>query len=315
MFLPKGSIISVDAGHNCMPDRGAVGIRVEDDLTKEVVAILISKLSSKGYNVVDCTPYGQVFNSVTESLAYRVNKANSVNSAVHLCIHFNKFNGTAKGSEAWIDSAADNETKDYATQILSRLSRIGFVNRGVKVGDLYIPKYTKMPCVLVEGCFIDNVNDMNLYNANSIADAIAQGVTGEVPIIRPNIIYRANVAKIGWQGYVSEGEVSGTEGRSLAMESFIINIKSIGRIVIEGHIQNIGWQGARNDGEVIGTVGKDLRLEAVKIRLLDAPGYGISYQAHVQSLGWLPYVSNGGIAGTTGRSLRLEALRIKIINQ
>lgn len=315
MFLPKGSIISVDAGHNCTPDGGAVGIRLEDDLTKEVVGILISKLSSKGYNVVDCTPYGKVFNSVTESLAYRVNKANAVNSSVHLCIHFNKFNGTARGSEAWIDSAAGNEAGSYATQILSQLSKMGFVNRGVKVGDLYVPKYTKMPCVLVEVCFIDNQDDMNLYNANSIADAIIKGVTGETSAIRPSIIYRANIAKIGWQGYVPEGGVSGTEGRSLAMESFIINVRKIGRIVIEGHVQNIGWQGERSDGEVIGTVGKDLRLEAVKIRLFDAPGYGISYQAHVQSLGWLPYVSNGEIAGTTGRSLRLEALRIKIINQ
>lgn len=315
MYLPKGSTISVDAGHNAYPDRGAVGIRVEDDLTKEVTGLLITKFRAMGYNVVDCTPYNIVFNSVDESLKYRVDKANASNSALHLSIHFNKFNGIAKGSEAWIDSASGVDTEEYAIQIINHLTKLGFNNRGVKVGDFYVPKYTKMPCVLIECCFIDNVGDMALYNGNSVADAIVKGVTGEVASVNPNSIvrYQAHVAQIGWQGYVPGGEVAGTEGRELAMEAFVLNLEGPGRIIIQGHVQDIGWQSERISGEVIGTVGREKRLEAVKIQLLDSPSYTINYQAHVEDIGWMPYVNSGEVAGTTGKKLRLEAIRIKVI--
>ncbi|MHC1685484.1 MAG: N-acetylmuramoyl-L-alanine amidase [Clostridiaceae bacterium] len=315
MYLPKGSTISVDAGHNAYPDRGAVGIKVEDNLTKEVVAFLTTKFKVKGYNVVDCTPYNVVFNSVEESLKYRVDKANASGSSLHLCIHFNKFNGSINGSEAWIDSASSSDTEDYALQIVMELVKLGFYNRGVKVGDLYVPKNANMPYVLVECCFIDHVGDMGLYTGNSVADAIVKGVTGDVITGNPNSLvrYQAYVAQIGWQDYVLGGEVAGTEGRELPMESFVINLNGSGRIVIQGHVQDIGWQSERVDGEIIGTVGKDKRLEAIKIQLLDAPGYTINYQAHVEGIGWMPYVNNGEVAGTIGKKLGLEAIRIKVI--
>lgn len=33
MYLQNGSLISMDAGHNCYPDVGATGIMQEDELT------------------------------------------------------------------------------------------------------------------------------------------------------------------------------------------------------------------------------------------------------------------------------------------
>ena len=37
-------------------------------------------------------------------------------------------------------------------------------------------KKTKAPCVLVECCFVDDLDDVKLYNAKSMAKAIAQGI-------------------------------------------------------------------------------------------------------------------------------------------
>lgn len=66
------------------------------------------------------------------------------------------------------------------------------------------------------------------------------------------------------------------------------------------------------DGAEAGTDGKSLRMEAIKINLVDLPGYTVKYKAHVQNDGWQDWKSDGEIAGTTNRSLRMEALEIKV---
>jgi N-acetylmuramoyl-L-alanine amidase len=38
-----------------------------------------------------------------------------------------------------------------------------------------------MPAILVECCFIDSSKDMNLFNAEAMANAIVKGLTGKVP--------------------------------------------------------------------------------------------------------------------------------------
>lgn len=37
-----------------------------------------------------------------------------------------------------------------------------------------------MPAILTEGCFVDSQSDMSLYNAESMANAIVKGITGQV---------------------------------------------------------------------------------------------------------------------------------------
>ena len=46
----------IDIGHNAPPDTGAVGIKREDDLTKDVGNRLMQKLSAAGHSVINCTP-------------------------------------------------------------------------------------------------------------------------------------------------------------------------------------------------------------------------------------------------------------------
>lgn len=173
--------ISIDAGHNCYPDTGANGLHFEDNLTKEVTALLIKKFTALGNEVKDCTPYGQRFScgkqGLNESLSYRVNEANSFGSELHLCIHANCFNSQAYGTETWITG---NNAYDYAKKIVDSICRaIGTFNRGVKQGGLYVTSNTSMPCVLIEMLFVDNIVDANKYNAEAIANAIVKAITGQ----------------------------------------------------------------------------------------------------------------------------------------
>jgi len=168
--------ISIDAGHNCTPDTGAIGIKKEDVLNKEVVGKIINKLQSMNTIIIDCTPYGKVFSNVSQSLQYRCNKANASNSDLHLCIHFNM--GGGEGVECYVISQTAIK---YATKICNEMTLLGYRNRGVKDGShLFVVKNTNMPCVLVECCFLDSTKDMGMYNADSIASAIIKAVVGNL---------------------------------------------------------------------------------------------------------------------------------------
>lgn len=136
-----------------------------------------------------------------------------------------------------------------------------------------------------------------------------------------DISYKTHVQNIGWQDYVANGNLSGTEGQSLRLEA--INVV-LGQNAPEGlklkyktHVQNIGWQDWVYGGSNSGTEGQSLRLEAIQMQLegTDADKYSIQYQVHVENEGWLPWVSDGQIGGTIGKSQRLEAIRIKIVKK
>ena len=141
------------------------------------------------------------------------------------------------------------------------------------------------------------------------------------------VSYQTQIENIGWEGDAgmgikSNGDTSGTSGRSLRLEGIKINLDSQGYdlgISYQTHIQNIGWEadagrGWKSNGEMSGTQGESKRLEAIQIKLTgaDADKFDIYYQVHAQNYGWLDWAKNGESAGTAGLSLRLEAIRIVI---
>ncbi|MDO4796590.1 MAG: hypothetical protein Q4A01_01060 [Coriobacteriales bacterium] len=131
----------------------------------------------------------------------------------------------------------------------------------------------------------------------------------------PSVTYRTHVQRIGWQGWRSNGEMSGTSGKSRRLEG--INIK-LGDMPVSGgiqyrtHVQRIGWQGWRKDGQMSGTSGKSLRLEAIQIQLYGdmANNYDVWYRVHAQQIGWMGWAKNGEQSGTAGFSWRLEGIQI-----
>jgi N-acetylmuramoyl-L-alanine amidase len=168
---------SGDAGHNCIPDIGATGIKQEDILTKELVGLVANKLRSLGHTFTDCTPYNLKFKNVSGSLGYRCKIANASGSKLHLCIHFNA--GGGHGVEAYCISA-----KDMAAKLCNEISALGFTNRGIKDGSgLFMVKNTSMPSILLEVAFVDSADDMNRYNADTVANSIVKALTGKIVTI------------------------------------------------------------------------------------------------------------------------------------
>lgn len=126
---------------------------------------------------------------------------------------------------------------------------------------------------------------------------------------------------------VNGPEALGTRGQSLRVEGFWIDLTgddlpADASISYQVHVQNVGWMSAESDGDFAGTKGASQRIEAIKINLINLPGYDVYYRGHVQNRGDIPqidgdwgWVKNGAELGTTGSSLRLEELQVKIVKQ
>lgn len=166
----------IDMGHNCPPDTGAVGIKIEDNLTKAVGTKLMAKLSAAGHSVINCTPNSA--SSVSDSLEQRVNKANNNNVDIFVSIHFNKFNGNARGTEIY---AISNAAGRIGQGVLDEIVKLGFMARSVRATPkFYVIVNTSMPAILIECCFIDSQTDMNLFDVEKMAEAIKVGLIGPV---------------------------------------------------------------------------------------------------------------------------------------
>jgi uncharacterized protein YjdB len=147
-------------------------------------------------------------------------------------------------------------------------------------------------------------------------------VTGDGPDIVNiegyTVKYRTHVQNVGWQNYVADGDMSGTEGRSLRLEGIKIEsgIDGLG-VSYATHVQNIGWQSPVADGVMSGTEGLSYRLEAIRISLTgeQAENYDIYYRVHAQNVGWMGWASNGADSGTAGYGYRLEGIEIKIVEK
>ncbi len=163
----------IDIGHNCHPDGGAVGIKAENALNMDVGNRVIAKLEALGHEVVNCKPNKAT--SLKNSLQQRVITSNEAGVSLFVSIHFNAFNRSAHGTEVFAISPTG---KKYAQKVLSEICELGFFNRGVKDGsNLFVVKNTTAPAILVECCFCDSKRDMDLFDAEKMADAIVRGLT------------------------------------------------------------------------------------------------------------------------------------------
>lgn len=138
--------------------------------------------------------------------------------------------------------------------------------------------------------------------------------------LNTKVNYSTHVQSIGWQNYVSNGQIAGTSGRSYRLEGLKIKLDNTpvsGGVEYSTHIQRVGWQQAVRENQLSGTSGKKLRLEAAKIKLTGqmAKEYDIYYRVHAQKFGWLGWAKNSEPAGTAGYGYRLEAIQIQLVKK
>lgn len=176
-------IIAIDEGHG-YGDSGAVHFGYREDLVvREIGKRLKIVLEKKGHKVIIA--------SIDGGLSSRAKYANKNNADIYVSIHMNSNNGTpGTGTEVYY--YGDNpKTKELAQRVQNSIVKLGYRDRGIKKAGFVVLKETKMPAILVECCFLNNINDMNRLNYDSMVTAIANGVdpTPEQSST-PNPIYR-----------------------------------------------------------------------------------------------------------------------------
>ena len=198
-------LIVLDPGHNNGGDDGAYatvnGVTYSETELNGIIALKTkAALESKGYRVtLTRNPLIAEYYSLNESLARRVDIANSLNADLFISIHQNKFdlesaNGTevyysTNNADAGYSGPSDksykiNVSKQLASTISSNISNAaGFRNRGDKDGNLFVCRNTSMPAVLIECGFISNQNDVSKLNNSTVQQTIAEAIASGVKTV------------------------------------------------------------------------------------------------------------------------------------
>lgn len=167
-------VIGINCGHTANgPGYGAVGIIKESEHTRIVGQALMSLFRSAGATVIDCTI--DQANTQNEYLAAAVALANRQDLDWFISIHFNA-SVSHEGHGAEVFTYEGRQYQD-ALDVCSNLAELGFTNRGVKAGSgLYVIRKTKAKSMLIECCFCDNQQDMDIYQAAGGAEGIAKAI-------------------------------------------------------------------------------------------------------------------------------------------
>ena len=136
--------------------------------------------------------------------------------------------------------------------------------------------------------------------------------------------YSTHVSYVGWMPNVSQGIMSGTTGRSFAVEALRI-AKAISQrdgstitIRCSSKSANDPWSAdiPVTEQQICGTTGQTKALNGIKLSLseTDAKKYDIYYQTHLSWIGWQEWKKNGEVAGDKTGS-HIEAVRIKLVEK
>lgn len=172
--------IAIDLGHGVGQDRGASSKYIDEEtIIDNVGGLVINKLKALGHKVIEVRPSQAT--SVSNSLLQRVQKANSNDIDIYVSIHANAGGGT--GTEIYTYKGKELQ---QARNVLNNLCSLGFTNRGIKGSNLFVVNKTNAPAMLIEICFVDNAQDIELYTKlgnNKIADSIVRGLVGETSTV------------------------------------------------------------------------------------------------------------------------------------
>lgn len=174
---------NVHGGHNSIVP-GASDILDELTEDRKVKNKVIELLRAQENTVYDCTDDSG--NTVNQNLKNIVEKCNAHAVDLDISIHLNAGRGddTGDGSTGGVEVCVINTSTaayPYAERICEEISAaLGVNNRGVKIRDgLYVLKHTNSPALLVECCFVDDMDDAGRWNSDKCAEAIVKGITGK----------------------------------------------------------------------------------------------------------------------------------------
>ena len=105
-----------------------------------------------------------------------------------------------KGTEVYTYGGKEHAE---ALNILKNMSKLGFINRGVKDGSsLYVVKRTNAKAMLIEVCFVDTKSDVELYEqrgADAVAKARCNAIRGQEVKTEQSIFYDVSTNDAAYQ--------------------------------------------------------------------------------------------------------------------
>ncbi|MCR5748110.1 MAG: N-acetylmuramoyl-L-alanine amidase [Lachnospiraceae bacterium] len=213
----QAAVICLDPGHGGIGTSGAGAYYppyMEKALNFALATQVKSELEQAGHTV-----YMTRSGDISIDLAQRAAYASSVGADFLISLHFNSSGAHDKyGSEVWTSLYGGHRSNGYAlgNSVLSQLTALGFVNKGVKTklgnsGDYYgIIRHGVsfgISTVIIEHCFMDNPIDRALMESkglNALAHADAVGIKnyldsvgGSVPKAGPVMFVEGSTAAGG----------------------------------------------------------------------------------------------------------------------
>lgn len=177
--------ISIHAGHNPAGKTacGAVGLLDESKENRLIVAEVINIMKESGWTVYnDTVDNGSSQNDVLDKIVAKTN-AHSVAFSIsfHLNSGRNDYPGDGRigGFEVWVN-AMNKGKPELAERIRNNMRGLGFTDRGTKISkNLKVLNKTNAPALLLEICFVDDLDDYDLYQSvgyKAIGKAIAYAI-------------------------------------------------------------------------------------------------------------------------------------------
>lgn len=284
--------------------------------------------------------------NVDESLSSRLNKYKSAGASAFVSIHHNAYTGkwgNATGVEVYTDRKPTAKDKELANAIYNRLVKYtGLKGRGVKQANFYVINQNTIPAVLVEGGFMDGINDYKVITSESGQEAYAKAVAeGLVEFLnlkkktdtntstnstRIDVVYQTYTKEKGWLSEIINYNTVNSNGYAgwlgYAVSGFRAKTKGNGHLEYRAHSLEGGkWYGWRRDydkdsaGDTFaGTC--ETSIDGVQFRIVDAPGKHVRYRVHVIGKGWLGWITDygtgsNGYAGLYGYAI--DAIQIEIV--
>jgi len=192
--------VTIDAGHGGSDSgaRGRFNGYFESHGVLDIGLRLRSLLVLHGIQV-QMTREDDTFISLPE----RARMANDWGADIYISIHLNSHTSNAAGWEVF--TSGSTQSRDLANKVGYRHAEAfpQQKNRGVKTNNsLYVLRYTSMPAILTEGCFLSNVEENKWVSIpdtrQQMAQAICLGVLDyfNVSTVSPELTLEERVVRI-----------------------------------------------------------------------------------------------------------------------
>lgn len=172
-YADEPIVIVIDPGHG----GENLGGEYEDYTEKEMTLIVANAMKAELEQYEGITVYMTRTEDVDMTLEQRCEYAASVNADFIFCLHFNLSEyHTLFGAETWISAFGEQYSRGYefATIEMEQLQEMGLYSRGIKTklnnegidyyGIIRHATERNIPCVLIEHCHLDQVNDQPFYD-------------------------------------------------------------------------------------------------------------------------------------------------------